>query len=483
MDILNEMYRFRSIDNLLDKYQELENQEIYFASPEELNDPVEGFKDIYWKGDSVVWRNLLKHYLRCLEHIYSLTIILDEEKVINSKDIPVNINSLKFPTTEYREMFKEILDIFFKTKFLSSLPKDLEGRISPIRRGELLSYLKLIHLFAIEIISEVYRNHQILPKSKSSKNHLDEFRKLLEKTGSIVLLTNRLEQEHSSDKYKNIAELFYSLTNMVSNEVQFISQYSNAKDIELNSNKFFLLSEFPEQFLQRLESLVYPDWFSASFMRECTNSSVWGHYGENHKGVCLIFNTINNTDKIQINLETEHGYSNNGPIIGMIPHSFQKVKYENKHVSIDFFRSLGRASVIQLEHQWYMDEFGNKSECGEHLRNNQDEWRNNYWENFQKSLTTKLDDWQYEKEYRLIINDGFIDYQNKNNRKLKYDFSSLKGIIFGIKTSNSDKMRILKIVEEKCKKNNRKEFDFYQTFYSQDSGKIEKQKLNLLKFE
>ena len=60
-------YRFRPTDALLDKRKELENQEIYFAPPEDLNDPMEGFKDLFWRGDEIVWRNFLKHYLLCLE--------------------------------------------------------------------------------------------------------------------------------------------------------------------------------------------------------------------------------------------------------------------------------------------------------------------------------------------------------------------------------------------------------------------------------
>jgi hypothetical protein len=31
----------------------------------ELNDPLEGFKDLFWKGDVIVWKNLLRHYLLC----------------------------------------------------------------------------------------------------------------------------------------------------------------------------------------------------------------------------------------------------------------------------------------------------------------------------------------------------------------------------------------------------------------------------------
>jgi hypothetical protein len=44
-------YRFSSIEKL-------ENQSVLFASPEKLNDPVEGFRDIYWHGDliGIGWR-------------------------------------------------------------------------------------------------------------------------------------------------------------------------------------------------------------------------------------------------------------------------------------------------------------------------------------------------------------------------------------------------------------------------------------------
>ena len=64
---MTEFFRFRSIEQLLgDKYQELERLTIYFASPEELNDPMEGFRDIVWSGDKIVWTNLFKHYVHCL---------------------------------------------------------------------------------------------------------------------------------------------------------------------------------------------------------------------------------------------------------------------------------------------------------------------------------------------------------------------------------------------------------------------------------
>jgi hypothetical protein len=59
-------YRYRPIKAVLDGFHELENQVIYFSTPDELNDPMEGFKDPFWRGDEIVWRNFLKHYILCV---------------------------------------------------------------------------------------------------------------------------------------------------------------------------------------------------------------------------------------------------------------------------------------------------------------------------------------------------------------------------------------------------------------------------------
>jgi hypothetical protein len=59
-------YRFRSIASLTGKRAELRDQYIHFPEPSTLNDPMEGFRDVYWLGDRIMWRGLFKHYLCCL---------------------------------------------------------------------------------------------------------------------------------------------------------------------------------------------------------------------------------------------------------------------------------------------------------------------------------------------------------------------------------------------------------------------------------
>jgi len=48
------LYRYRPMAAVLGKYKELENQEIHVSGPLDLNDPMEGYKDVFWQGDTVL---------------------------------------------------------------------------------------------------------------------------------------------------------------------------------------------------------------------------------------------------------------------------------------------------------------------------------------------------------------------------------------------------------------------------------------------
>lgn len=95
----------------------------------------------------------------------------------------------------------------------------------------------------------------------------------------------------------------------------------------------------------------------------------------------------------------------------------------------------------------------------------------------------KLKEWEYEKEQRLFLSSSLEMYNTQESRKLKYKFEDLEAIIFGMRTSVEDKAKIIKIIKAKCKENNRKDFDFYQAFYSSFSGKMEIKKLCFIKQE
>lgn len=215
-------------------------------------------------------------------------------------------------------------------------------------------------------------------------------------------------------------------------------------------------------------------------MSECKNSSVWGHYGANHTGACLIFNTDQHESNHYLNLRGINGWGSSGPIQGNIKLQLHPISYAKGFGKIDFFRSLGRLPISTLNSTWYgLD--GKSSECANEIFNNEEEWQKNYWKNFYRDITIKSDDWEYEKEFRLILSSSLDSYSNPGDRSLTYDFSSLEGIIFGIKTSKNDKLSIIKIIEEKCKQAKKNDFKFYQAYYSPTSKLIEHTEMRLLK--
>jgi hypothetical protein len=461
------MYRFRNIEYLLDKYNELENQEIYFATQDELNDPMEGFRDIFWKGDEIVWKNFIINYVMSAEHIYKLYSVLNESKRIDETDLLDSYQFVKQKLNpQNRAITNEILQNLFAYNFIKSLPIDLSKRINPIKRNELLHYLQFIHPYVINSINKVYNKNGTF-WTLFMDIDIDSFDTITQRVTSIPELMNKIEKENGNNPVENLLTIFglYGQMNLLQVKKHFDTQ-------DINVNRLFLMNEFPIQYLKKINAELYPPWFSASFLTNYKNSAIWGHYGNNHKGVCLKFKPTKNDDDLTLNLETEYGYSS-GPVIGMRPHVLRKVEYRNKHTEIDFFRSIGRLTKDELNLLWYRAENGALSDCGKHLLENEDEWRENYWNNFYNSLSIKLKEWEYEGEYRLVIHGDLIDYKDKNKRKLKYDFNDLEGIIFGISTSVYDKLRIIKIIDKKCNLYKRERFDFYQAYYSTVKGQLE----------
>ncbi|OHU82045.1 hypothetical protein BKN38_07795 [Helicobacter sp. CLO-3] len=104
-------YRLRSIERVLGK-GELEKQEIYFASPSELNDPMEGFRNIVFKGDEIVWQNFFKYYLVCLEKTFFVCEVFRNTNNFNVEDyISINPrdNHFMMPNIHHDEIYKEFI--------------------------------------------------------------------------------------------------------------------------------------------------------------------------------------------------------------------------------------------------------------------------------------------------------------------------------------------------------------------------------------
>ena len=115
---------------------------------------------------------------------------------------------------------------------------------------------------------------------------------------------------------------------------------------------------------------------------------------------------------------------------------------------------------------WFLGEQGEVSSIRDEIRTREDTWREGYWAQIEETSSRKTADWSHEDEYRLELRTSIGSYEEKPSRVLQYRFDSLAGIVFGANTSEANKVRMIRIIADKCKAEQRKEFEFYQTRYS-----------------
>ena len=476
------VYRFRNMAQLLEEYCELEQQSIYFSSPDQMNDPMEGVRDIAWNGDRIVWANLFRHYFYCLNHALLDIKFLGHLCRFRAEFIPVLGEWDREQSPQMEEMiettWKKIHDEF---RF-SLLVENLEKFERKVREGELQFYLYLVHFHLIAAIQESHIKHGVADEEDRIQWQHVPFDSLL-KDNTFFQLLSQLESEHDG-----FPEKWFSAMKSVSESRQLRHKLSlSRRGAEPSEyNKHFLLFDYTSAYVEQLSRLLWTKWYGACFAKSHYSSSMWSHYADGHKGACLIFETAETSSGSCLKLSrpetprsSRNDYTEENRRYCTMP--FHDIDYKDRLESTDFFRRLGRLSIPTLMEVWYTGEKGTISVSAAHLLSQTDEdaWIKEYWNDFIKSTCIKSTDWKHEQECRLVQGGGLKEELGENERLWNYDFESLRGIIFGIRTPDDDKLKIIEIVQEKCLENARADFKFYQASYSPHDGTIQKRELSM----
>ncbi|MFL9908918.1 DUF2971 domain-containing protein [Paraburkholderia sp. RL17-337-BIB-A] len=474
----NHVYRFRSTHALLDGFNELEAQEIYFSPPEHLNDPLEGFKDIFWRGDHIVWHNLLRHYLLTVMNLSVSWAVMQQEFALEIPAALLHLTPDDIPDPSIRAMYEHVAECFFAHRVPNLLVDTLSSEARVVRRDELAYYLRQLQPLLMQILTSSFADQGLISQANSS----DSLRVAAEKTASVlesVLRANRPETD--------VDQLFAALENTQS-QMTLMQELSNPANGHNDRAWRFIARDIPGHYVNALERILYPDWSVACFVTDPTNSSMWGGYGDNHRGVCLKFSTQTTASGGQaLTLRRRVGFSGNKNGIvetyDYVPHPFEQIRYTADFPEIDFFESIGALPKFKVEGFWFRSESGETSSTGSRLRSEDEAWRLDYWNRFLDSFRVKSPEWSHEQERRLTLYSMLQPFDEPQSRKLKYKFSDLAGIVFGIKTSVEDKLRIIETVRRKCGAEGRNTFEIQQAYYSHRSKRIELAPLKLLKFE
>jgi hypothetical protein len=475
------LYRFRSTRSLLDGFHELEKQEIYFSPPDQLNDPMEGYKDVVWCGDAIVWRNLLRHYALCLLQSTYLFFVMGSE--FDTKYIQNVIGNMPgdLPDAPIRDIYQIVSINFLSENGVVAFVEAISTHPYPVRRHEVTYHLRNLHPLALLIIMNEIARRGLIRRNGS---------------GNCPINFASLEQ-HARHLQKNIAnklinipyqndkrEEFFASLELMNLQVQLISDINDSSNLSIRHWNF-LFRDFPSIYASSTDILIHQPWFTACFAADPTDASMWGTYGDGHRGVCLKFNTgSDNTDTPGLNLYGFNGWSGNKERITMSHsfswNSFHEIKYSKTYPEIDFFRSIGRVASKHLTEFWYRGDSGEISLCASDVYTDKTAWREKYWKTFYDGITCKTPEWSHEKEYRLILSSNLYDFSDINSRKLVYKFPSLSGIIFGDKTRNSDKKDIIQIIRQKCVRELRTDFQFLTIQYVRSEHKFRVIHLDLL---
>lgn len=463
------LFRFRSAKALLDEnpemggFQELEKQTIYFAQPEDLNDPMEGLSDAFWDGDQVLWECLFRHYALSLlwyAHIW----LLSKPEEISQNKVGAWLTEMDLPTDSFRALYREFCSAFCAEIESTELARVLGRRTAPLHRERFTNLLLHLHQTALSQLFRMLKKYGLCKYELPSANHTE---------GSVKVIVNCWEEIALKPSTLKISvaeqlEIMASISNSVSHQLELgmLTRIDNKAWARKTTSLF---ARFPEMYVNAfLRDLHFTPWRVACFSRKCVNASMWGTYGSEHRGAALIFRTEQQGGKRFFRaqgLELE----------------VRSVTYRKRPPLLDSFLEIGMLPMKKLVSTWMKSESGMLSVRLREVTEDIEAWRKSHWENAFERATWKHPDWEHEDEQRLIVSTPFTN--DPAPEPLTYNFSQLEGIVFGMRMSVEDKLRIVNVIERKCRAEGRTEFRFFQAYYSSSKGDMDLAELRLLKFE
>lgn len=141
-----ELYHYRSVDTAL---KEIENGTFHYSDRTELNDPIEGYVQIYWQGDIPAWEGLFRNYICSLFH--SIELYLHKERCIEIEKHAVLLDIHHFDNLSLGEIYKTVSDRFTENRNVQKVIKCLVDQNIRCSVKLLRLLLRIVHEIAFSI--------------------------------------------------------------------------------------------------------------------------------------------------------------------------------------------------------------------------------------------------------------------------------------------------------------------------------------------
>ncbi|WP_028973251.1 DUF2971 domain-containing protein [Spirochaeta cellobiosiphila] len=427
--------------------EELRNQEIALCTVSENNDPMDGLMSIYWEGDAVLWKNLIKHYALCLFDNLIKLPLYGNDVSFSITDVKISLTPEDFRNVEIKNLFETYLANVLTNKNINFL-KDILIKLHKVNQSTMKGLLGIFQEdFSYEFSKVIYQ-------SEFSKFYRFPKFKTKDKSSIFYFLEN--EDELNLESISNV------IGNIEMSSI-LIQRKENKEVIPISKENYINITLlFHNYYIKACNRFVFPIHYLASFSKHYSNITMWGHYASGHRGICLVFKK----DK-HLKLTTRQ----------KLP--FKEVIYEDKAIEMNFFTSLAALSLYKIDKYWLED--GNSFSKYEGISvYDSDSFRDDYWSRFNRKTQTKTESWSSEQEVRVVFSNHWGPEIEYAARIKQYDFDCLDGIIFGIKTPDKVKIDIISVVENILKeRRDTRNFNFYQAEIDLEKYKMKYFKLNI----
>lgn len=450
------LYRYRSIESAL---LELDNGSFYFAAPTELNDPIEGYLKIFWQSDAPAWQGLLKNFVCSLFYnlqthllMYGRVYPAAQENFLNNLQNKILLSDTRqFDRSPLSRIFTELGENFLETSAVQAIV-DFYGN------GAIKCYGRELEFILRTVTDEACRlcvgkcKDLSLIRADFDENFFDvEYEISFDELKHV----SDAERKHRIDEIEN---LNCDLMESGLLALKLNRRSSVDTEFDLKQRLLWLRFIFPRMYVEQLKEMMYPNGYVVCFSDTPTNSAMWGNYADNHRGICFVYGTENVDGREVIHFAAKSL-------------EVKPIKYTAQIITRNFFDTLRHLNFIRAD-DWLTGKGGVKS-CK--LENSD---AGNYDGDYHEKFYRKLNDWNHEREYRIFLSDRFYRYGDKFARKLRYNPGTLTGIIFGLRTTLDDKLKLIQKLERLGKTVSN--FEFFQAEFDDETQVISIREKTLL---
>ena len=462
MKFENRVFRLRDPEKIFGNIEkeidpELENGYFYFSDKEQLNDPMEGHINLYWEGDYVAWMGLFKNYVWQLFYTIYYYLPLGAS-LAELERLFLTRSEAGLKGTKVIEHRRIVENSFASNEKIKIIATTLEESKSKIGYEELSIVLLWVHTDALTCVYDTLKE----VGNEEFFRWLDDAKNISFNNISDISFSELLSDQV---KFKSMS---YAVKNTMNQMTLIMGKKRSDEDLERFKIHKFIFLEFANNYANKLQRLALSDGYCVSFTTKINNPALWGYYTDNHKGIALIFD-YHESESIDL-----YQYKNEDRKVGEKA-ELLRVLYEPNE-SINFFMTLGHLFGDERQH-WLTHENRKSVFLEEYKKIDYGKW---YYQKLTERFLKKDKTWKDEDELRIVLNDDWEYHGTPEKRSYKYDFSRLKGIVFGMRTTYDDKIRIIDILQKKCRENNVNEFEVYEATFNSESNEMEFDRMRMV---